>query len=167
MNKLVNKINVFLYDEFIFSSRFRLLRHVLYWSFHTVIWAIFWLIMDSSFSFLFNLLNMSLWIPVFILFGYPLVYIAIPRLLLKGKVWQFFLLVLFWGIAGMYINAGFTNYIYIPLQQLIGFSNIPGKGFQPHMYLCMTTSIASFKSCLSGYKNSNRFFTLSTPRPFS
>ena len=143
MNKLVNKINVFLYDEFIFSSRYQLLRHVLYWSFHTVIWAIFWLIMESSSSFLFNLLNMSLWIPVFILFGYPLVYIAIPRLLLKGKVWQFFLLVLFWGIAGMYINAGFTNYIYIPLQQLIGFSNIPGKGFQPHMYLCMTTSIAS------------------------
>jgi two-component system sensor histidine kinase AlgZ len=143
MNKLVKKINTFLYDDFIFSSRYRVWRHIFYWSFHTIVWAIFWTIMDSRSSFVRNVFNMSLWIPVFMLFGYPLVYMAVPRLLLKGKVWQFVLLILLWGVAGLYINAGFSTYLYVPLQQLMGFSYIPEKGFQPHYYLCMTTSVAS------------------------
>ena len=143
MNKWVRKINTFLYDDFIFSSRYRIWRHILYWSFHTAVWAIFWVLMGSPASFIRNLFNMSLWIPVFILFAYPLVYIAVPRLLLKGKVWQFFLLIFFWGVAGLYLNAGFRTYLYIPLQELIGFDYIPEKGFQPHSYLCMTTSVAS------------------------
>jgi len=143
MNNLVKKINTFLYEEFIFSPRYRVGRHLFYWSFHTTIWAIFWIIMGSPASFARNLFDMSLWIPVFIFFGYPLVYIAVPRLLLKGKVWQFFLLVLLWGVAGLYINAGFTTYLYVPLQQFMGLSYISEKGFQPHSYLCMTTSVAS------------------------
>jgi two-component system, LytTR family, sensor histidine kinase AlgZ len=72
-----------------------------------------------------------------------LVYMAVPRLLLKGKVWQFLVLVLFWAVAGVYINAGYRSFVYVPVQQFIGFSYIPVKGFQPHSYLCMTTSIAS------------------------
>jgi hypothetical protein len=99
--------------------------------------------MGSPGSFGRNLFNMSLWVPVFIFFGYPLVYIALPHLLLKGRVWQFFLLILLWGVAGLYINAGFRTYLYVPLQQFIGFSFLPEKGFQPHSYLCMTTSVAS------------------------
>lgn len=86
---------------------------------------------------------MSLWIPVFILFGYPLVYIAVPHLLLKGRVWQFFLVIIIWGGVGIFINAGFRTYLYVPLQEAIGFNFIPSKGFQPHSYLCMTTSVAS------------------------
>src|SRR5215207_8503740 len=143
MNNLVKKINTFLYEEFIFSSRYRVWRHIIYWSFHTTVWAIFWVIMGSPASFARNLFNMFLFIPVFIFFGYPLVYIAVPRLLLKGKVWQFFLLILLWGVAGACINAGYRTYVYVPLQQAIGFSFIPGTGFQPHSYLCMTTSAAS------------------------
>jgi hypothetical protein len=90
-----------------------------------------------------NLFNMSLWIPVFILFSYPLVYGAIPHLLLKGKVVQFFLLILAWGGVGLYINSGFRTYVYAPLQEAMGLDFIPLKGQQPHSYLCMTTSAAS------------------------
>ena len=143
MNNVVKKINTFLYDEFIFSPRYRVWRHIFYWSFHTTVWAIFWLVMGSPASFARNLFNMFLFIPVFVFFGYPLVYIAVPRLLLKGKVWQFSLLVLVWAVAGGFINAGYRTYVYVPLQQAIGFSFIPGTGFQPHSYLCMTTSVAS------------------------
>jgi len=71
------------------------------------------------------------------------VYIAVPHLLLNGKVWQFFVLILLWALAGVYINASYRTYVYVPIQQLIGFSYIPEKGFQPHSYLCMTTSVAS------------------------
>lgn len=107
------------------------------------IWAVFWMVMGiPEKSFGRNFFNMSLWIPAFIFFSYPLAYWAIPHLLLKGKVAQFFLLVLAWAVAGLFINTGYRNYIYIPIQQAIGFSFIPSKGLQAHSYLCMTTSAA-------------------------
>lgn len=143
MNEFVKKINAFLYNDFIFSPRYRVWRHLIYWSFHVFIWAVFWLIMGSPASFGRNVFNMALWVPVFILFGYPLVYIAVPHLLLKGRVWQFFLLIIAWGGVGLYINSAFRTYLYIPLQQAIGFEYIPESGFQIHSYLCMTTSAAS------------------------
>ncbi len=70
---------------------------------------------------------MFLWIPVFILFSYPMVYGAIPHLLLKRKVWQFFLFILVWGVVGLYINAGFRTYLYVPLQATMGFDYYPQK----------------------------------------
>lgn len=143
MNEWVNKINAFLYKDFIFSPRYKVWRHVIYWSFHVIVWANFWVIMGSPASFWRNLFNMSLWVPVFILFSYPLVYIAVPQLLLKGRLWQFFLLILAWGGFGLYLNFAYRSYIYIPLQEAIGFTFIPSTGLQAHSYLCMTTSAAS------------------------
>lgn len=143
MNELLKKINLFLYNDFIFSPRYRVWRHLIYWSFHVIVWAVFWVIMGSPASFWRNLFNMSLWVPVFILFGYPLVYLAVPNLLLKGRVWQFFLLILAWGGVGLYINFAFRTYVYVPLQEAIGFEYIPQSGLQAHSYLCMTTSAAS------------------------
>lgn len=143
IHALLKKINFFLYNDFIFSPRYRVWRHLIYWSFHIVVWAVFWVIMGSPASFWRNLFNMSLWAPVFILFGYPLVYLAVPHLLLKGRVWQFFLLILAWGGVGLYINFAFRTYVYIPVQEAIGFEFIPQSGFQAHSYLCMTTSAAS------------------------
>ena len=146
-------IDSFLYNEFIFSPRYRVWRHIAYWSFHITIWATFWVVMGAPTSFWRTLFNMSMWIPVFILFSYPLVYWAIPHLLLKGKVVQFFLLILAWGGVGLFINYGFRTYLYAPLQEAMGFDFIPQKGQQPHSYLCMTTSAASpmiikfFKLC--------------------
>ena len=94
------------YYNFIFSSRYRLLRHVIYWSFHVAIWAAFWVVMGVPLSYGRQLLNMVMWVPAFILFGYPLVYGAIPHLLLKGKVLEFFLVTLAWGVVGLFIDAG-------------------------------------------------------------
>jgi two-component system sensor histidine kinase AlgZ len=144
--KHMKKINSFLYNEFIFSPRYKAWRHIIYWSFHITVWAIFWFFMGSPVSFGRNLFNMSLWIPLFMLFSYPLVYGAIPHLLLKRKVWQFFLFILVWGVIGIYINAGFRTYLYVPLQQSLGFDHIPARGSQPHSFLCMTTSAASVMS---------------------
>lgn len=143
MNDWVNKINAFLYMDFIFSPRYKVWRHVIYWSFHVITWAIFWVIMGSPASIWRNIFNMSLWVPVFILFSYPLVYVAVPQLLLKGKLWQFILLILAWGGFGLYLNFAYRSYIYIPLQEAIGFAYIPNTGLQAHSYLCMTTSAAS------------------------
>jgi two-component system sensor histidine kinase AlgZ len=136
-------MNSFLYNEFIFSSRYRNWRHLLYWSFHVAIWAAFWLVMGVPLSYGRHLINMVMWVPAFILFGYPLVYIAIPHLLLKGKVWQFFLVVLAWGLVGIYIDIGYRGYVLIPAQEAMGLDNILPRGPLAFCYLCMTTSAAS------------------------
>ena len=131
------------YYNFIFSSRYRLLRHVIYWSFHVAIWAAFWVVMGVPLSYGRQLLNMVMWVPAFILFGYPLVYGAIPHLLLKGKVLEFFLVTLAWGVVGLFIDAGYRSYVLIPAQEAMGLDNILPRGPLAFCYLCMTTSAAS------------------------
>ena len=136
-------MNSFLSNEFIFSPRYRVWRHIIYWSFHIVIWALFWKFMGAPGSIGSLLLNMVMWVPGFIFFGYPLVYFAIPHLLLKGKLIQFFLVVLGWGIVGLYIDTGYRGYFIIPVQEAMGFTNILPRGPLAFCYLCMTTSAAS------------------------
>jgi two-component system sensor histidine kinase AlgZ len=136
-------IDSFLYNEFIFSARYRVWRHIIYWSFHIAAWATFWIVMGVPVSFARSVFNMIMWVPVFILFGYPLAYGVVPHLLLKGKVVQFFLVILAWGAAGLYINFAYRTYVFVPVQKAIGFSFISSSGLQVHSYLCMTTSAAS------------------------
>ena len=131
------------YYSFIFSSRYRVWRHVFYWSFHVAIWAAFWVVMGVPLSYERQLLNMVMWVPAFILFGYPLVYGAIPHLLLKGKVLEFFLVTLVWGVVGLFIDAGYRSYVLIPAQEAMGLDNILPRGPLAFCYLCMTTSAAS------------------------
>ena len=140
---MMQRLNEFLYTDFLFSPRYRVWRHVIYWSFHITIWATFWVLMGTPVSFGRQLFNMLMWVPVFIFFSYPLVYGAIPHLLLKGKVSLFFLLIMVWGFVGLYIDAGFRSYIYIPIQESMGLDFILPRGPLAFCYLCMTTSAAS------------------------
>jgi len=135
-------MNSFLYNDFIFSSRYRVWRHIIYWSFHISIWSAFWAVAGVPIPYERQLLYMTVWTPVFILFGYPLVYGAIPYLLLKGKVLQFFLTILAWGATGLYLDEAGRSYIISPLQKAIGLDRpVPG-GVEATCYLCMTTSAA-------------------------
>jgi two-component system, LytTR family, sensor histidine kinase AlgZ len=136
-------MNSFLYNEFVFSPRYRVWRHITYWTFHIMIWSTFWFIMVSPASFGRQVINMVMWVPAFILFGYPLVYLAIPHLLLKGKFLQFFLVILGWGAVGLYIDSGYRSFVLIPLQEAMHLKNILPRGNLPACYLCMTTSAAS------------------------
>jgi len=149
----MKRLNSFLSNEFIFSPRYRIWRHVIYWSVHISLWALFWVVMGVPLSYGRNLLNMLMWVPVFILFSYPLVYGAIPQLLLKGRVSLFLLTILTWGAIGLFIDVGYRSYILIPAQEAMGLDNIIRRGALPFCYLCMTTSAASpmiikfFKLC--------------------
>jgi two-component system, LytTR family, sensor histidine kinase AlgZ len=140
---MMQRLNEFLYTDFLFSPRYRVWRHVIYWSFHITIWATFWVLMGTPVSFGRQLFNMLMWVPAFIFFSYPLVYGAIPHLLLKGKVSLFFLLIMVWGFVGLYIDSGFRSYIYIPIQESLGLDLILPRGPLAFCYLCMTTSAAS------------------------
>ena len=131
------------YNNFIFSSRYRVWRHIAYWTFQIFFWAAFWGMMGESVSYPRQLLNVAIWVPMFIIFSYPLVYIAIPHLLMKGRYIQFFLTVVCWCIAGLYLNDAYRTYVFIPLRHSLGIDDrllhfLPLDSW----YLTMATSTA-------------------------
>ena len=136
-------MNSFLYNDFVFSAKYRVWRHICYWVVHIAIWAAFWLVTGAPGSYGRQVVNMALWVPGFIFFSYPLVYGAIPHLLLKGRVLQFIIAIVGWGAIGLYIDVAYRGYIYIPVQEAIGYKHILPRGPIAFCYLCMTTSAAS------------------------
>lgn len=142
MNHLLKSANAFLYHDFIFSSRYRIFRHVVFWVAHTLMWACVWEMLGSPGSYGRELINMAMWLPIFILYGYPMAYWAVPRLLMKGRLIQFLLLIIAWGIAGIYIDQSYRKYIYVPLQVKMGFKDVLPTGPLAFCYLCLTSSAA-------------------------
>ena len=129
------------YSQFIFSARYRLWRHILYWSVHLLLWAGFWTFSQNTY--LRNLFHMLLWLPVFIIYSYPIAYWAVPRLLLRGKLASFVVVILCWGVAGWFINYLFRTFIFIPVQEVLNLENIAKGGWVAGSFLCMTTSAGS------------------------
>ena len=142
MQKLLKSINAFLYNDFVFSPRYRVLRHVVYWVLHTFIWAGFWVVIGAPGSYGMQLVNMLIWLPSFIIYGYPMAYWAVPRFLLKGKIVQFLLIMLAWGVAGLYLDVWYKDYFMIPVQEALHLEYILPKGQQAWCYLCLTTAAA-------------------------
>lgn len=141
MLQSLNNINKFLYNDFVFFSRYKIWRHVIYWSFNILLWSVFWEIMSPN-SFLNCLFINALWIPVYILFSYPLAYLAVPGLLLKGRILEFFLLVIAWACAGLVTHYYFTIYLYTPLLKAAGIDHYAIYAIHPLRYLEMVTSAA-------------------------
>jgi two-component system sensor histidine kinase AlgZ len=150
----MKRLNAFLCSDFIFLPRYRVWRHLIYWSFHLTMWASFCVVViGAPGPFWHHLINMFVWVPVYFLFSYPLV-VAIPHLLLKGKVLLFLLLVLAWGVAGLYIESWFRSYVFIPVQEAIRMEFVIPRGRLAFPYLCMITFAFSpmiikfFKLCI-------------------
>ena len=89
-----------------------------------------------------NFVRLLLWMPAFLIFTLPITYWIIPRLLLKSKYVQFTIAIVAWGIAGLYINAWNRQYLFIPVQEYLGFDHIYKVIFEPTSYLCMSTTAA-------------------------
>jgi hypothetical protein len=114
----------------------------MYWVAHTLLWAAFWVVIGSPDPYGLEVLNMLLWLPVFILYGYPMAYWAVPRFLLKGKIVQFLLLMLGWAVAGLYIDLWYKDYIMIPMQKALHPEYFLPEGPLAWCYLCITTAAA-------------------------
>jgi hypothetical protein len=125
-------------NDFVFSSKCRLLRHVAFWSVHVISNSFLWMGLD--YSTWRQLFHGALWVPVFILYCYPLMYWVLPQYLLKGKYTQFAGIILLWAIAGWFINYLFRAYVFIPLQVYMQFDAIIKNPWQPGSYLFMTTT---------------------------
>ncbi|HEX7757574.1 MAG TPA: histidine kinase [Niabella sp.] len=155
MSRLLKSINLFLYNDFILSNRYRIVRHCLYWIVHTIIWAGFWVAIGAPGSYGMQLINMLIWLPIFIIYGYPMAYWAVPKLLLKGKILEFLLLIFAWGVTGLYLDVWYKDYIMIPVQEALHLKYILPKGQQAWCYLCITTS-AAVPMVIKFFKHWNR-----------
>jgi len=136
-------------NPFIFSHKYRTLRHVVFWIVHTII-----------FSFLFKLAGATywemhvlsiIWVPPFILYGYPIMYWLIPKFLLKEKYIQFSFLLLLWAIAGYFFNYLCRIYLSFPVADLLGHKASNRNPWAPMSFLSMNV-MAGFGSMIVLFK---------------
>lgn len=115
-------------NNFIFSSRLRVWRHIAFWVLQGLWVAFSWAM--GPYPLRNALLASLLWTPVYILYCYPFIYFVLPGVLLKGRFVQFGIVALLWGVAGWFVNYYFRLFVWIPLQEILGFKNInrnPGQ----------------------------------------
>ena len=116
-------------SDFIFSSKYRIWRHVLYWSIHIIFWSLllnFMLtrgpVVSEKFSLWHNVFNVTCWLPVVIPYSYLLAYFIVPKFLLREKFVQFIFAALLWVLAGVAINYYYKVYVHLPAQEAMHFS---------------------------------------------
>jgi two-component system, LytTR family, sensor histidine kinase AlgZ len=136
----------------LFSSKHRVWRHTIFWVMQSLLSAVAWATGPYPFS---NCLVASLvWLPVYMAYCYPFVYWVLPQLLLKGRYVQFGVAVLIWAVAAWFINFYFRLFVWIPVQELLGFTNInrnpgqQGNFFALIAVWCFVSTIVLFKHWL-------------------
>jgi sensor histidine kinase YesM len=122
-------------NQFIFSAKYRLLRHAIFWMVHVLIFSLLFKIQSQSAGHMF-LLSL-IWVPGFILYGYPLAYQIIPRYLLKEKYLQFSLILLVWAIAGYFFNYLYRAYVLFTFSDLLNYKVSNRNPWASNSYLSM------------------------------
>jgi hypothetical protein len=87
-----------------------------------------------------SLLQGLVWVPVRMLYSYPLIYWILPRYLLKGRYVLFTAIILLWAVGGYFLNYVFRAFIFIPLQEVLPFNSIDRNPWQPNSFLVLTTT---------------------------
>jgi len=129
-------------DEFIFSPRYRIQRHTLFWASWLLGWTCFWTMVGATVTVVF--LRVALYIPVLIIYSYPVSHIAVPKLLFNGKYLTFFCFIIFWIVVGWYLNVYFVNYIFMSALKLLGIFH--GAENTPLGFHCMVVTVACFSA---------------------
>ncbi|MGV3529916.1 MAG: sensor histidine kinase [Flavisolibacter sp.] len=140
-------------NNFIFSNRYRLARHLLFWITWQLLWTIFWTFVWSTFQY--NFMRIAIFLPVFILYTYPVSHFAIKKLLMKNRYVFFAAFILLWSLLGWYLNIYFRQQVFNPLQELL---SIPTESLsvpdmtnnirEPHSLLCMATTVTSMSAAI-------------------
>ena len=133
-------------NEFIFSPKHRVLRHSSFWLLWLFGWAGFLSMLGSTFTE--NSIRIALWIPAFIVFSYPVAYIGIPKLLLKGKYMVFLGSIIFWLAVGWFLSVYYLRYISAPVLDRMGMPH--GDDYAWQCFLCVMTTAACFTSLSLG-----------------
>ena len=133
-------------NDLIFSPKRRVLRHVLFWLLWLFGWTSFLTAIWSGFTD--NFIRIGLWIPAFLLFSYPLSYIAIPGLLLKDKYALFLGSILVWLAFGWFLSVYYLKFVSAPVLTRMGMP--PGENYAWQCFLCVLTTGACFSSLSLG-----------------
>lgn len=135
-------------NALVFSPKYRLARHILFWAVHIL-----------AFSFLFKTKEMSywkthgystLWIPAYILYGYPVMYWAIPKLLLKGNYFKFSIFLTAWAVMGYLLNYLYRTNVLFPVASYFG-DKVGENPWAAASYLSMNV-MAGFGSMIVLFK---------------
>ena len=133
-------------NDFIFSSKHRLLRHVAFWLSWHLGWSCFLSLIFSTFTASF--IRIGLWIPAFVVYSLPVSSLAIPKLLFKGRYLAFIASLIFWLGVGWYLSVYYLKYVSFPVLKLL---HVPaGDNYTWQCYLCVMTAAACFCSLSLG-----------------
>jgi len=102
---------------FLFSDKYRLLRHCIFWAVHILIFSFLYKVPRQTW--LLQHEESAIWVVAFIMYCYPIMYLFIPRLLLQEKLLQFITILLAWGIAGYFFNYLYRKYVFFTLTELL------------------------------------------------
>ncbi|MDQ6755824.1 MAG: histidine kinase [Bacteroidota bacterium] len=142
-------------NAFIFSSRYRLLRHVVFWVVQIIVFTIIYsgtlLPKENGWGGL--LLTSTIWTAPYILYAYPIMYWFIPQYLLKQKYLQFALLLTGWALIGWFLNylfranvlIPFRNYMQLPTEGVNRNPWSPGSYFNMNLMAGFGSMIVLFK----------------------
>lgn len=125
-------------NDFLFSSKYRIWRHVVFWIVYTVIVALTWL--NSGRDFGRDIFHGFLWLPARMIYCYPLMFWILPHVLLKEKYIQFAFIILLWAVAGWFLNYVYRSNIFIPIQDYLHFDRIDRNPWAPNSFLVLTTT---------------------------
>lgn len=131
-------MNTYQPNKFLFSPEYRVWRHVVFWVVYTVVVALIWQVPGRSFGR--NLFQGLLWLPIRILYCYPLVYWVLPQFLLKGKYIQFAFIIIGWAFAGWILNYLFRSFIFIPILEYLQLDTINKNRWETNSFLVLTTT---------------------------
>ena len=122
-------------NAFIFSSRYQLLRHVIFWIVHILIFSFLFKVPDQSF--LHTIVLSIIWVPVYILYSYPIMYWMLPLYLLKEKYLQFSILLLAWAVGGYFLNYIFRAQVLYPFVDVMKYKTGNKNPWAANSYLSM------------------------------
>ncbi len=114
----------YIQNPFVFSPRYRLLRHATFWTVHILVFSFLYKVPQQSWWLQYA--ESLIWVFAFIIYSYPIMYIIIPHFLLKGKLFQFFAILIIWGVTGYFFNYFYRKYVFFSLTAFLSIKmNVP------------------------------------------
>jgi two-component system, LytTR family, sensor histidine kinase AlgZ len=136
-------------NNFMFSSKFRVWRHAAFWLLEILLIAFAW---SATHPFLASLIVGLFWLPVYMAYCYPFIYLVLPRLLLKGRYVQFGFIALLWILAGWFVNYYFRLFVMFPVRDAMGMAGIGrNPGAQGNLFSLI--AVWGFASTIALFKH--------------
>ncbi len=137
-------------SNFVFSPSYRWIRHLAYWFIHVLCFSYLFKVPDQSYGHM--LILSTLWVPAFILYGYPIAYYFIPAFLLREKYLQFGSIIFCWAIGGYLLNYLFRTNVLFPFADLMQYKTTNRNPWAANSYLSMNV-MAGFTSMIVLFKH--------------